>query len=239
MKTLMQLKAIEKKYFNKYALQGVDLNFNSGKITGLLGPNGSGKTTLMKIIAGLLQPTSGEIIYPNNALRGVESKKTISFLPDTLVFPEYMLVQDAFNFYKDMYPDYSKDRSDEMISLLDIGDLMENKITNLSKGMQERLALGLTFSRETCVYILDEPLGGVDPVGKSKVIDAILSMQLENSSIVISTHLVKDMEQIFDSVYFISGGKIVFEGNCDQMREEKRKTVEQFYLEVFAHEGAI
>lgn len=239
MAALIQAKAIEKRYAGMHALKGVDFTVDAGKIIGLLGPNASGKTTLMKIIAGLLQPNAGEIIYPDNAARGVDAKKTISLLPDTMLFPAYMRVCDAFGFYRDMYPDYSQERATEMIQLLGLGDIMNTRVKKLSKGMQERVSLGLAFSRQTRVYLLDEPLGGIDPVGKSKIISAILSMQLEHSSIVVSTHLVKDIERIFDSVYFLSDGKIVFTGDCDQMREENGKTVEQAYLEVFAYEGTV
>ena len=236
---LIQAKAIEKKYAGKEALKGVDFTAEAGKIIGLLGPNASGKTTLMKIIANILQPTSGEIIYAENAARGVESKKLVSFLPDTLIFPSWMRVRDTFAFYRDMYPDYSQQRADEMIKLLELGNLMQTNVKKLSKGMQERVAFGLTFSRNAKIYLLDEPLGGIDPVGKSKIINAILTMQLESSSIVISTHLVKDIERIFDNVYFLSDGKIIFHGDCDVMREQNGKTVEQAYLEVFEHEGTV
>lgn len=239
MGALIQAKAVEKRYAGTHALKGVDFTVEAGKIIGLLGPNASGKTTLMKLIAGILQPTAGNITYPDNVKRGAESKKYISFLPDTLIYPSYMKVKDAFKFYSEMYPDYSQKRADEMTELLDLGGTMDTNIRKLSKGMQERVALGLTFSRKTRVYLLDEPLGGIDPMGKSKIIGAILSMQLDNSSIVVSTHLVKDIERIFDNVYFLSDGKIVFSGDCDQMREENGKTVEQVYLEVFAYEGAV
>jgi len=138
-----------------------------------------------------------------------------------------------------MYPDYSKEREGELINLLELEEVMDRRIDKLSGGTKERVALGVTFARNTNVYLLDEPLGGIDPVGKNKIINAILSMQLENSSIVISTHLVKDIERIFDSVYFLSKGRIVFSGECDKMREENGKTVEQAYLEVFANEGTI
>lgn len=236
---LLEAKGLEMKYAGSHALRGVDMAIEPGRIIGLLGPNGSGKTTMMKVFACLLYPTAGEVVYPGRAARGVESKRTIAFLPDTIAFPDYMRTRDAFGFYKDMYPDYSAGRADEMIKLLDLGGLMDKRINKLSKGMQERVALGVTFSRNTQLYLLDEPLGGVDPLGKSRIVDAILSMQLDNSSIVVSTHLVKDMEQIFDSVFFLSGGKIVFSGDCDKMREEQGKTVEQAYLEVFAYEGAV
>jgi ABC-2 type transport system ATP-binding protein len=143
-----------------------------------------------------------------------------------------MTVKNAFTFYKDIYPDYSEELAAKMQKLLDI-DNMKAKMSTLSKGQRERVALALTFSRKTKVYLLDEPLGGIDPVGKAKIIDAILAIQLEDSSIIISTHLVKDVERIFDCVHFISDGGIVFSGDCDEMREQNGKTVEQAYLEVF------
>ncbi|MCL1904300.1 MAG: ABC transporter ATP-binding protein [Oscillospiraceae bacterium] len=233
--TLLQAKEIGMSYSNKQALKKINMTVESGKIIGLLGPNGSGKTTLMKLIAGLLQPVSGEIVYHNNVRRGVESRSTISFMPDELRFPSYMSVEDAFNYYRDMYPDYSSELADQMKKLLGIDEEMKSKMKHLSKGQKERVALALTFSRRTKVYLLDEPLGGIDPVGKKKIVDAILAMQLEESSILISTHLVKDVERIFDCVYFISDGAIVYEGDCDQMREENEKTVEQAYLEVFSY----
>lgn len=239
MTPLLQAKGIEKRYAGVSALQGVDMTVEPGRIIGLLGPNASGKTTLMKTIAGLLQPTAGEIIYPNGATRGPESKKTVALLPDNLAFPGWMRVKDAFGFYRDMYPDFSEERAASMIGLLELEPVMGRSVKRLSKGMQERVALGLTLSRDTQVYLLDEPLGGIDPVGKARIIDAILSMQLENCAIVVSTHLVKDVERIFDSVYFLSGGKIVYRGDCDAMRGESGKTVEQAYLEVFINEGAI
>ena len=236
---LIQAISIEKKYARTQALRGVDMTIEPGRIIGLLGPNGSGKTTMMKLLACLLTPTAGEVVYSDNARRGADSKRTISFLPDRLIFPGYMRVRDAFTFYSDMYPDYSKEREGELINLLELEEVMDRRIDKLSGGTKERVALGVTFARNTNVYLLDEPLGGIDPVGKNKIINAILSMQLENSSIVISTHLVKDIERIFDSVYFLSKGRIVFSGECDKMREENGKTVEQAYLEVFANEGTI
>ncbi|MCL2088061.1 MAG: ABC transporter ATP-binding protein [Oscillospiraceae bacterium] len=233
---ILTVTAIEMKYSGNHALRGIDMAINPGEIVGLLGPNASGKTTLMKIIAGLLQPTRGDITYPDNATRGINSKRKISFLPDSFVFPGYMRVKDTFGFYKDMYPDYLDRRAEEMTELLGLAPVMDTRLHKLSKGMQERVSLALTFCRQTKLYLLDEPLGGIDPMGKSKIIDAILSMQLEDSSIVISTHLVKDIERIFDSVYFISQGRIISHGDCDKMREETGKTVEQTYLEVFENE---
>jgi len=156
-----------------------------------------------------------------------------------MVFPAWMRVRDAFTFYREMYGDYSQTRADELMRILELGAIQDSRISKLSKGMKERLVLGLTFSRAASLYLLDEPLDGIDPVGKTRVIDAILAMQPEGASTLVSTHLVKDIERIFDSVYFLSKGRIVFSGECDAIREEHGQTVEQAYLEVFLNEGSI
>jgi len=239
MNPVLEIVGLKKQFLNCEALRGVDMTIPAGRIVGLLGPNASGKTTLLKTVAGLLQPTSGTIHYYDGAAQGPEARKTIGFCPDTLTFPSWMRVRDAFTFFKEMYPDYSQSRADNLINILDLQSVMYTHIRKLSKGMNERLVLALTYSRETRLYLLDEPLDGIDPVGKSQVIDAILAMQPDGASTLISTHLVKDIERIFDSVYFLSKGKVVFSGDCDAIREERGQTVEQAYLEVFIREGSI
>jgi len=236
---ILEISNIEKEFQGCHALRGVDMSIQAGQIVGLLGPNASGKTTLLKIVAGLLQPTAGRVCYYGDAQAGPEARKTISFCPDTMTFPRWMRVNDAFTFYKDMYQDYSQERADELVRIMEMQSVLSSPIRRLSKGMVERLSLCLTYSRETSLYMLDEPLDGIDPVGKTRVIDAILSMQPEGSSTLISTHLVKDTERILTGVYFLSRGKIVFSGACDLMREESGKTVEQTYLEVFINEGSV
>jgi ABC-2 type transport system ATP-binding protein len=215
------------------------MSIQAGQIVGLLGPNASGKTTLLKTTAGLLQLSSGSINYFENAKPGPEARKTIAFCPDMMNFPNWMRVRDAFAFYQEMYDDYSQARAGELMRILELQSIQDTHIRRLSKGMKERLVLGLTFSRETHLYLLDEPLDGIDPVGKMRVIDAIIAMKPEGASTLVSTHLVKDIERIFDSVFFLSKGKIVFSGACDVMREERGQTVEQAYLEVFINEGSI
>jgi len=229
---LLRVNGITKRYGGKVALDGVDLTVASGKIIGMLGPNGSGKTTLMKTIAGLLSSDLGEICYPGGAKRGVQSKGVISFLPDESKFPAWMKVSDAFGYFRDMYPDYDVDKAVEMQELLELSP--GDTIKKLSKGMRERVALGLCFSRKASLYLLDEPLGGIDPLGKTKVMQSIISTHEQSSSILLSTHLVRDVETLFDSVLFIKDGKIIFEGECDDMRAQGGKTVEQAYLEVFS-----
>jgi len=239
MKPVLEIVGLEKHFLGCEALRGVNMGVAPGQIVGLLGPNASGKTTLLKTVAGLLQPTAGQVRYYADAEPGPQARATISFCPDALTFPRWMKVRDAFTFYREMYADYQQIRADELIRILDLTNSLDTPVHRLSKGMKERLALGLTFARETRLYLLDEPLDGIDPVGKTKVIDAILAMQPEDASTLISTHLVKDIERIFSSVYFLSKGKVVFSGICDAMREERGKTVEQAYLEVFINEGAI
>ena len=237
MQMALELNELEKHFLGCHALRGVNMSIPTGQIAGLLGPNASGKTTLLKIVAGLLQPTAGKVVYRDNAAPGPEARMSVGFCPDVMPFPRWMRVRDAFNFYRDMYPDYSQSRADELTRILDLSTMLDSQIRRLSKGMKERLILSLTFSRETGLYLLDEPLDGIDPVGKTRVIEAILAMKPEGSTVLVSTHLVKDMERIFDSVYFLSRGTVVFSGACDAMREERGLTVEQAYLEVFIREG--
>jgi len=239
METVLEIKNLKKQFGSCHALQGVNMSIPAGQIVGLLGPNASGKTTLLKIIAGLLQPSAGSVQYYKNAVPGSEARKTIGFCPDTLTFPHWMRIRDAYRFYSEMYSDYLQERANELMRILELENIQDMHINKLSKGMKERLVLGLTFSRETKMYLLDEPLDGIDPVGKMRVIDAILAMQPQNASTLVSTHLVKDIERIFDSVFFLSRGRIVYTGLCDTMREEKGQTVEQVYLEVFVNESSI
>ena len=229
---LLKVNGLVKHYAGKTALDGVGISIPAGRIVGMLGPNGSGKTTLMKVLAGLLSPDAGEISYPGGVGRGVASKGVISFLPDETRFPAWMKVSDAFGYFRDVYPDYDAGKAGEMQSLLELNP--GEKIKKLSKGMRERVALGLAFSRRASLYLLDEPLGGIDPLGKTKVMQSIISTHDQSSSILLSTHLVRDVETLFDSVLFIRDGKIIFEGECDDIRKQQGKTVEQTYLEVFS-----
>ena len=227
----MEISNLSKKYAGKLALDDLSMKLPQGKIMGLLGPNGSGKTTLMKIIAGLLSPDSGELKYAGGLRRGTESKGITAFLPDKIAFPDWMKVKDAFEYFRRMYPDYDADKAAFMQELLELSP--DIHIKKLSKGMQERLALGLTFSRKASLYLLDEPLGGIDLVGRVKVLESIISTHREDSSILISTHLIRDVETVFDSFFLIKDGRIAFEGDCEDIRQQMGKKVEDIYLEVF------
>ncbi|MCL2421896.1 MAG: ABC transporter ATP-binding protein [Defluviitaleaceae bacterium] len=228
---MLTIKDLSKSYAGKQALDGLSMRLPQGKIIGLLGPNGSGKTTLMKTIAGLLTPDKGEIEYFGGAKRGIASKKVIAFLPDRMSFPSWMKVSDAFGYFEAMYPDYDSGKAANMQQILELSP--QTAISKLSKGMQERLGLALTFSRKAPLYLLDEPLGGIDPVGRAKVLQSIISAYTEDSSIMLSTHLIKDVETVFDSVFFIKDGQIVFESDCEDLRRQAGKKVEDVYLEVF------
>lgn len=228
---MLTVKNLHKSHGKKRALDGLDLNMPQGRIIGLLGPNGSGKTTLLKTLAGLLSPDSGEIHYYQN------NRKSLAFLPDSTIFPDWMKISDAFKYFEDMYFDFDSEKATQMRQILNLGLEKDNdKIKQLSKGMQERLALALTFSRKCPLYLLDEPLGGIDPVGRVKVLESIISTHSEDSSILLSTHLIKDVEAVFDTVFFIKDGKIVFEGDCEDIRRQSGKKVEDIYLEVFGDE---
>ena len=228
---LLKITGLSKRFSRNQVLDNLDMKITKGKIVGLLGPNGAGKTTLMKAIAGLLYPDSGEIRYPGGARRGVEAKKTIAFLPDKLEFPAWMKVSDAFDFYRKMYPDYDSGNAKMMQEILELSQ--DAYIRKLSKGMQERVALGVTFSRKASLYLLDEPLGGIDPIGRMKVLQSIIATHAEESSILLSTHLIRDVETVFDRVMLIKNGKIAFEQDCEVLREETGKKIEDIYLEVF------
>ena len=238
MESVLEIAGLEKNFGSCKALCGIDMVLPAGQIVGLLGPNTSGKTTFLKTVAGLLSPSAGYVGYYGKVLPGPAARETVSFCPDTMVFPKWMRVRDGFTFYHEMYSDYSLERADELMRILELKNFYDTHINRLTKGMTERLTLALTLSRETKVYLLDEPLDGIDPVGKNKVLDAIISMRPQDASILVSTHMVKDTERIFDNVYFLSKGKIIFFGNCQAVREERGISIEEVYLEVFNREGS-
>ncbi|AWB46795.1 multidrug ABC transporter ATP-binding protein [Paenibacillus sp. CAA11] len=221
---------IIKYYGPKRALSGVSLSIEPGRIVGLLGTNGSGKSTLMKIAAGLIQPSSGTVIAAGQSV-GPASKAQVSFMPDTPVTESWMRVKDAIRYYQDFYPDFSTEKSEEMLSFMKLNP--EERITSLSKGMNERLQLTLALSRQSKLYLLDEPIGGVDPVARGKILDAIVQFYDEDSSLIISTHLVSDIERIFDEVIFIKDGDIVLREEVETLRMKYGKSVDEMFKEVF------
>lgn len=219
-----------KNYGQIKALDNVNLTIRKGRIVGLLGTNGSGKTTLIKIINELLVPSSGEILINGNK-PGVESKKIISYLPERTYLPDDKKVKEIINYFEDFYKDFNKERALKLLKKLDISE--ESKLKQLSKGTREKVQLVLVMSRDADLYVLDEPIGGVDPVARDKILDLILKNFKEGASILISTHLIADIERILDDVIFINQGKIILTSSADELRNKYNTSVEGAFKEVF------
>ena len=233
MEKILEINNLNKKYFSKQALEVVNLSLEKGRILGLMGPNGSGKTTLLKIIAGLQHANSGNIKICGNSI-GIESKKLVSFLPDKNVLYPHMKTIDAINFYHNYFMDFDLQKA---LDMLDFMKLDKNeKVSSMSKGMIEKLNLILTFSRDARLFVLDEPLGGVDPVARERIISTIIKTYNEDSSIIISTHMVNDVENIFDDVCFIGNGKIILNGSAEDLRLEKGVSIDKLYIQTFMNE---
>lgn len=230
MDNILKSENICKSYLNKKALRGVNLDIMPGKILGLLGPNGSGKTTFLKIAAGILHQSSGELLIDGQK-PGVYTKSIVSYLPDNEYLLKWMKVKDAVTYFKDFYYDFDEKKAKELLLFMNLDENIPVK--NLSKGMKEKLKLTLVLSRKAKLYILDEPLGGVDPTAREKILNAIINNFSENSSMLITTHLVNDIERIFDDVAFISDGEIVLQGNAEELRMKKKKSIDELYREVF------
>jgi len=230
MEVILKASNITKMYSNKTALDNVSLQLEKGKILGLLGPNGGGKTTLLKMVAGLTRPTSGDILIDNNE-PGIYTKSIVSYLPDVNYLYRWMKIKDALEFFKDFYKDFDENKAKELLEFMKLNE--SQKVTTLSKGMIEKLNLSLVLSRKAKLYLLDEPLGGVDPVARDQILDAILENYSEDSSMVVSTHLVSDIERLFDDVAFISEGRIVLTGNAEELRLNRGKSIDELFREVF------
>lgn len=229
-KELIKLENVSKSYYKKQAIRNVSLSLSSGKIVGLLGPNGSGKTTLIKILNGLLKEYQGEVKVDGRYV-GAYTRSIVSYLPDEPYFQDWMYAKDALRLFKDLYQDFDYDRC---IGLMERFSLDENmKIKSMSKGMREKFQLSLVMSRRAKVYILDEPIAGVDPAARDVILDVILSNYEEDSIVLISTHLISDLETIFDDVVFIKEGEIVLHQETESLRQEKGKSVDELFREVF------
>lgn len=227
---ILECRNLVKSYGNKLALEGIDLSMKSGRIVGLLGPNGSGKSTLIKLANGLLTPTSGELLINGNK-PGIETKKIVSYLPERTYLADWMKVSDIINFFKDFYEDFNVEKAYDMLSKLNIN--ANDKLKTMSKGTKEKVQLILVMSREAELYFLDEPIAGVDPAARDYILNTIISNYNENATVVISTHLISDIEQILDDVIFISYGKIYLSKSVDEIREEEGKSVDALFREVF------
>lgn len=227
---IMQCKDLCKNYASKQALKNLNFSIKHGRIIGLLGPNGSGKTTLIKIANALLTPSSGQI-FINNKAPGIESKRTISYLSDCVCLPDWMKIRELVKFFDSFYDNFNAQKAYEMIKNLGIDP--NDKLKNLSKGNKEKVQLILVMSRDADLYLLDEPMGGVDPATRDYILNTIISNYRENSSVVISTHLIADVEKILDEVIFINNGEIVLQDMVDNIRENQGKSVDMLFREVF------
>lgn len=230
MSELLKIDNVTKKYGRFKALDNVTLTLQSGKIVGVLGPNGSGKTTLIKIINGLLKDYQGNILVDGNPI-GVESRKIISYLPDENYFQDWMYIKDVLNIFSDLYQDFQKDNCLELMKRFNLEPNM--KIKSLSKGMKEKFQLCLVMSRKAKLYILDEPIAGVDPAAREVILDVILNNYDEDALVLISTHLISDLETIFDEVVFLKEGKVVLHQETEQLRHERKQSIDEAFREVF------
>ena len=227
---ILECKNLKKSYGPKQALKGIDLALEKGKIVGLLGPNGSGKTTFIKICAGLLRQTEGSITIDSKNI-GTETKAIVSYLPERTYFESSMRVVDAIKFFKTFYLDFDEVRAYDMLKKLDIDVNMRFK--KMSKGTKEKVQLIMVMSRRAKIYFLDEPIAGVDPAARDYIINTIINNYDENAAIVISTHLISDIENILDDVIFIKNGEIVIDENVDEIREKSGKSIDSLFREVF------
>ena len=227
---ILECKDLSKRFGAVQALDTVNLSIEPGRVIGLLGPNGSGKTTLLKLANGLLTPTDGEILIDGKA-PGKESRSLVSYLPDKPYLADWMKVRQLLDFFEDFYDDFDRDRAMEMLLRLNIGEDM--RIREMSKGTREKTQLILVMSRKAKLYLLDEPIGGVDPATRDYILDTIIRNYNPEAAVVISTHLIADVEQVLDDVIFIDRGKILLQSSVDDIREERGMSVDQYFREVF------
>ena len=227
---LLEIKNLNKKYDDKNVLKDINLKLSSGKIIGLLGKNGAGKTTLIKLINDLLTPTSGEILVKGNKI-GVETKKAISYLPERTYLNKQMKVKEVLSYFEDFYDNFDAQKARKLLKDLDLDE--SQSLSKMSKGMQEKVQLVLVMSRNADLYILDEPLGGVDPATRDYILDTILSNFNENASVIISTHLISDIERVLDEVVFIDKGKIALHSDTDELRKNENASIDEIFRRMF------
>ena len=230
MDNLLEIKDLKKTYNGRDALSGINLKLEKGKLLGLIGPNGSGKTTLLKCIMGLIKADGGEIIIDRKKV-GIKTKKLISFLPDAYHLYDNLTIRDTINLYQDFYDDFNLKVCQDLFEFMGIPQ--DGYAEKLSKGMKERLLLALTLSRDTKLYIMDEPIEGVDPIAKDMILSAIIKTIDIGRTIIITTHQIGDLENLFDRVAFIRDGKIILQGDAEALRDEHNKQIVDLYKEIF------
>lgn len=227
---ILECRQLMKRYSVQPALNYINLSVAPGRITGLLGPNGSGKTTLIKLASGLLTPTSGQILIEGRE-PGVETKKVVSYLPERTYIGSWMKVRDIIAFFQDFYADFNVAKAYDMLQRLAINPDM--RLRSMSKGTREKVQLILVMSREADLYLLDEPIGGVDPAARDYILSTIISNYRENASVIISTHLIYEIERILDDVIFIGNGQVLLYGSADDVRAQNNKSIDMLFREVF------
>ena len=226
----LETKGLVKRFGPTVALDGMTLAVEPGRIVGLLGPNGSGKTTLIKLANGLLVPDAGEI-WVDGHQPGRESHAVVSYLPERNSLPLWMTVDQLQDFYADFFADFQRKRSEEMLDKLEIQP--KQKLRQMSKGTREKVQLILTMSRQAKLYLLDEPIGGVDPAARDYILDTIIRNYDPEAAVILSTHLIADVERILDEVIFVNQGQVLFQSTVDAIREEKGKSVDALFREVY------
>lgn len=230
MQPIYEAHQLSKRYGHTQALDCLDLTLMPGKFVGLLGPNGSGKTTLIKISAGLLTPTSGSVLI-HNQKPGPATKTIVSYLPDRMALPTELSAEDAASMYADFFADFDPVKAHTMLKDLKISP--SQRIGTMSKGMQEKIQLCLTMSRSAKLYLLDEPLGGVDPAAREYILTTILRNYSEDAAVLFSTHLISDIENVLDEVAILQFGKLLVHDSTDHLREETGMSIDQYFKEVF------
>ncbi|MEG1255064.1 ABC transporter ATP-binding protein [Clostridium sp.] len=228
---VLEVTNLVKTFGSKHVLNGIDINLETGKVLGILGPNGQGKTTLLNIISGLFKPTGGEIKV-NGIKVSHETKKLVSYLQEKDYLSKWMKVKDAIDFYKNFFPDFDESKAYQLLKFMNIDTNM--KLKTLSKGMLEKVGLSLTLSRRCSLYILDEPISGVDIISRDKIINAIIDNLDINASMIITTHYVGELEKLFDEVLFLGEGSIIESGDAEDLRVKYGASIDQIYRKVFA-----
>ena len=228
---MLECNNVVKKYMTKTAVENISLQVEKGKVYALLGPNGSGKTTLMKMIAGLVKPTSGEIVFKGGPI-GVESKKKIAYMSTEPFYYNYMSVKDVGKYYEDFFEDFQKDRYEYLIDRMELR--MKDKAKNLSSGLAAKLKIAATLARKAELYMLDEPLNGIDIIARERIITTILEVARDDASLLISSHLVDELEKIIDYAVFIKNGTVALYGEADELRGRHGKSIVELYKEIYA-----
>ncbi len=227
---ILECRELSKRFGKTAALDNVSLKLEPGRVIGLLGPNGSGKTTLIKLCNGLLTPSEGEILIDGEA-PGPKTKAVVSYLSDKEYLPDWMSTRQLMDFFEDFYKDFDRQRAEEMLLRLGLDE--KQKVKTMSKGTREKVQLILVMSRRAKLYLLDEPIGGVDPATRDYILDTIIRNYNPEAAVLISTHLIADVEQVLDEVIFIQNGQILLQSDVDSIREEKGMSVDQYFREVF------